>query len=122
MGETVERPFKIGNPPSRKRADRRFHDEVALQVLCRVFDDGADEGFQEWLVWYDPTSWLSAQRALGAFIHERLERKDGGFIRIHPEPRCETCGGPHGFMFNTDCPARWAHRFVRAPDPEKANG
>jgi len=43
----------------------------ALEVLCRVFDDGADVAHQEWLEWYDPTKWLHPSRALGAFIYRR---------------------------------------------------
>lgn len=53
-------------------------DSIALEILCRVFDDGADEGMQEWLA-FDKTGWLSPQRALGAFIYRRLERKPAGF-------------------------------------------
>ncbi len=30
----------------------------ALEVLCRVFDDGADVAHQEWLEWYKPSQWL----------------------------------------------------------------
>ena len=46
----------------------------ALEVLCRVFDDGADVAHQEWLEWYKPTDWLHPSRALGAFIYRRLSR------------------------------------------------
>ena len=47
--------------------------EVALEVLCRVFDDGADKGYREWLD-YDQTQWLWWGRALGGFIRQRLDR------------------------------------------------
>lgn len=49
-------------------------DGVALEVLCRVFDDGADDGVQEWLA-FDKSGWLSSERALGAFIRGRLDSK-----------------------------------------------
>ena len=49
----------------------------ALEVLCRVFDDGADVAHQEWLEWYKPTHWLHPSRALGAFIRLRLDRLKG---------------------------------------------
>lgn len=45
---------------------------VAMQVLCRVFSDGADAFSQEWLSWYNPKDWLHWSRALGAFIYQRL--------------------------------------------------
>ncbi len=47
--------------------------DVAREVLCRVFDDGADEGLQEWLD-FDKSGWLWWGRALGAFIRIRLNR------------------------------------------------
>lgn len=46
----------------------------ALEVLCRVFDDGADVAHQEWLEWYKPDEWFHPSRALGAFIYQRLSR------------------------------------------------
>ncbi len=57
---------------SAEKARWRKFDGVALEVLCRVFDDGADKGFDEWRHWRDPGDWLSPQRALGAFIRRRL--------------------------------------------------
>lgn len=56
------------------KAQWRKFDSIALEVLCRVFDDGADRGFDEWRQWRDPGDWLSPQRALGAFIRKRLNR------------------------------------------------
>lgn len=50
-------------------------DSVALEVLCRVFDDGADEGMEEWRAWYQPHQWLNGSRALGAFIRHRLNAR-----------------------------------------------
>jgi hypothetical protein len=44
-----------------------------LQVLCRVFDDGADQGMDEWLAWYKPEHWFHSARGLGAFIFTRLK-------------------------------------------------
>ena len=46
----------------------------ALEVLCRVFDDGADVAHDEWLKWYKPEEWFHPSRALGAFIYQRLSR------------------------------------------------
>lgn len=45
---------------------------MALEVLCRVFDDGADVAMDEWLAWYQPGQWFTMSRALGAFIRQRL--------------------------------------------------
>jgi hypothetical protein len=45
----------------------------ALEVLCRVFDDGVDVAYYEWLEWYRPEQWLGHSRALGAFIRQRLD-------------------------------------------------
>lgn len=50
-------------------------DNDALQILCRVFDDGADVAYLEWLEWRKPSDWMHPSRALGAFIHMRLERR-----------------------------------------------
>jgi hypothetical protein len=44
----------------------------ALEVLCRVFEDGADARHDKWLDWYDPTKWLHPSRSLGAFISLEL--------------------------------------------------
>ena len=44
----------------------------ALEVLCRVFEDGADAGYDEWLAWYKPEQWLHPSSALGGFIAQRL--------------------------------------------------
>ena len=81
--------------------------QMALEVLCRVFDDGADVGFQEWLAWYKPAEWIAPSRALGAFIHERLAARQqaaaepvcsrgcppGSCMVVGPaEPLCTTCG------------------------------
>ncbi len=60
------------SPPKVTPDDEAAHD--ALEVLCRVFDDGADAAFEEWTAWYDPKEWLGPSRALGAFIRKRLER------------------------------------------------
>lgn len=91
------------------------HDMDVLNVLCRVFDDGADVAMDEWHAWYKPSDWLSVARGLGAFIHQRLEAKDSGLIRIRPESSCPTCNGPRSGVFDSSCPAAWAHRFVRSP-------
>jgi hypothetical protein len=51
-------------------------DEVnanALEILCRVFDDGADVAMEEWYAWYNPDEWWHWSRALGAFIRLRLD-------------------------------------------------
>jgi hypothetical protein len=45
---------------------------LALEILCRVFDDGADAGFEEWLV-FDKSGFLHWSRALGAFIRGRID-------------------------------------------------
>jgi hypothetical protein len=54
-----------------KAADS-FH-ATALEVLCRVFEDGADARHDKWLDWYDPTKWMHPSRALGAFISLELK-------------------------------------------------
>lgn len=51
--------------------DGDFH-TTALEVLCRVFPDGADEAMEEWRAWYKPGAWMHPARALGAFIFRRL--------------------------------------------------
>lgn len=52
------------------------HDEFvhydALEVLCRVFPDGADARFEKWKAFYRPKDWLRPSRALGAFIYTEL--------------------------------------------------
>jgi hypothetical protein len=48
---------------------------VALQVLCRVFEDGADVAIDEWREWYKPEQWLWHARGLGSFIASRLAEK-----------------------------------------------
>lgn len=48
-------------------------DNTVLQVLCRVFDDGADRAMEEWFAWYRPGQWLGFSRALGAFIRQRVD-------------------------------------------------
>lgn len=55
--------------------DARDFQQTALEVLCRVFDDGADVAHDEWLTWYKSSEWLHPSRALGAFIRLRLERR-----------------------------------------------
>jgi hypothetical protein len=57
-------------------------DDVALQVLCRVFDDGADRKYDHWLKWYDPTQWLHYSRALGAFIWMNMESDNQWRLRV----------------------------------------
>ena len=52
------------------------------EILCRVFDDGADAGMTEWRAWYKPTEWLHWSRALGAFIRLRA----AGESRTHAAP------------------------------------
>lgn len=46
-------------------------DQIALEVLCRVFDDGADAGIAEWRE-FNKSGWMHWSRALGAFIRGRL--------------------------------------------------
>ena len=61
--------IRLASPPvGQEEADA---DHVALEVLCRVFDDGADDGFGEWLA-FDKSRFLHWSRALGAFIRQRL--------------------------------------------------
>ena len=60
---------------SRKRdLEREEADRCALEILCRVFHDGADEAFEEWLA-FDRSGWFHWSRALGAFIAQRLARE-----------------------------------------------
>lgn len=47
---------------------------AALEVLCRVFDDGADVAMPEFVAWYNPSQWLDWSRGLGAFIRTRIDR------------------------------------------------
>jgi hypothetical protein len=47
-------------------------DAVALQVLCRVFDD-IENAMDEWRAYYKPGEWLWFARGLGAFVRTRLE-------------------------------------------------
>lgn len=54
-------------------------DNMALQILCRVFDD-ADRAMNEWRT-FDKTKWLSSERALGGFIAGRLRAT----IRVAPK-------------------------------------
>lgn len=44
------------------------------EILCRVFDDDANDLVAEWHAWYRPEKWLGMHRALGAFIRQRLNR------------------------------------------------
>jgi len=53
--------------------EREQADGCALEILCRVFHDGADEAFQEWQA-FDRSGWFHWSRALGAFIATRLAR------------------------------------------------
>lgn len=61
-------------------ADERFDDGDVLAILCRAFDDGADEGMEEWRAWYKPSEWFSPQRALGAFIWGRIKERESAEI------------------------------------------
>jgi len=74
----------------------------ALEVLCRVFDDGADERYQRWLAFYESSKWLHPSRALGAFIRSELDAgeraealkalpEDGLYLRV-----CAGCGAITG--------------------------
>lgn len=58
--------------------------EVAREVLCRVFDDGADKGMDEWQDFYAKGGWFWWGRALGAFIRVRLDdmAADGSQVRL----------------------------------------
>lgn len=47
----------------------------ALEVLCRVFDDGVDAAMEEWRAWYKPSEWMHPARGLGVFIRQRLLAK-----------------------------------------------
>ena len=79
---------------SKDKARWRRFDSIALEVICRVFDDGADRGFEEWRNWRDPGDWLSPQRALGAFIRRRLNGSaasatpDTATTSLCPESSC----------------------------------
>jgi len=53
-------------------------DNLALQVLCRVFDDDPADVIEEWRA-FDKSGWLWWGRALGVFISRRLET-------AHPAP------------------------------------
>lgn len=66
----------LAGTPERPEDD---FNQTALEVLCRVFEDGADAGFQEWLAWYKPEQWFHPSRALGAFI---WKRQHGPGVRI----------------------------------------
>lgn len=70
---------------SKTKAKWRKFDSIALEVLCRVFDDGADVGMDEWLRWRDPSQWLNPQRALGAFIRRRLNARGHLAVPVEPE-------------------------------------
>lgn len=70
-----EFPQVIRKTESEPPRDEDF-DNIALQILCRVFDDGADVAMEEWLA-YDKAKWLSPERALGGFIRSRLDRSAG---------------------------------------------
>jgi len=61
-----------------KRKERPLSNEefgIALEVLCRVFDDGAEREVYEFRDWYKPSQWLGFSRALGAFIRKRLDEQ-----------------------------------------------
>lgn len=47
-------------------------DNVALQVLCRVFDDDPADVMQEWYA-FDKSGWFWWGRALGAFIRRKID-------------------------------------------------
>ncbi len=61
--------------------------DVSREVLCRVFDDGADAGWDEWLT-FDKSGWFWWGRALGAFIRIRADRlaKAAAFSAVPQEP------------------------------------
>lgn len=61
----------------RHQCECRDADSVVLEVLCRVFHDGADQGMEEWRAFYQPEEWLGWPRALGAFIYTRLKEREG---------------------------------------------
>lgn len=60
-----------------EHCDGGMDENDVLQVLCRVFDDGADVAMDEWREWYKPEQWLGRARAVGAFIRGRVERLAG---------------------------------------------
>ena len=67
-------------PEATREADDLWQSD-ALEVLCRVFDDGADVAHDEWLAWYKPSEWLNPYRALGAFIRNRLAAERAAQVR-----------------------------------------
>jgi hypothetical protein len=58
-------------------------------VLCRVTDD-IDGIYAEWEAWYQPASWLSPYRALGAFLGTRFRALWQPAAGSNPGTRPET--------------------------------
>ena len=87
-------------------------DNLALQVLCRVFDDDPAVVIEEWRA-FDKSGWLWWGRALGAFIRGRLLAHPTGPAATGGEPRtlCEYCGH-----------ARWEHESEPSYECVSQNG
>lgn len=70
LANPVEAAPHTPSVPPRETANE---DDVDVRsVLARVFDDGVDVAYDEWRAYYQPDAWLSCERALGAFIRQRL--------------------------------------------------
>ena len=64
-----------GRPPTcEHECECSSMEDVVREVLCRVFEDGAGRGMEEWREWYKPKDWLWWGRGLGAFIYRRHKR------------------------------------------------